>query len=483
MNRLKFLNLLKKSYGYTGVETLEAVKSFLAEKGIEPAFEEGKSLDKVWADAGTKKVAMVADPDPVPTDDDDAQPSAKSITDKQKAAGKGKLEGVEGETRGPGSWSKKAYDRKAKMGQTNFDDADTAERFAAWARLKFAGPLDYSQKKADAEILKKSQVEYSNILGGNLVPVEFIPNIIRIREMYGVASQIMDAFPMSRDTVQIPREYSDVTVYGPGEANSITASDMNWDLVQLSAFKLATLSVMSSELMNDAAVNVADRIANSIAYAHAKQEDECLFNGDGTSTYFSVIGLRYAFQKLVEDNGGTWTTDGDKDNCAGLVLADGNAWSEITLANIDEVASRLPTTYENRAAWICHKRFFYNVMLRIDTLPTASVTSVARDFPLGDRPRPMWRGYPVVFAQAMPRVEANSAIPLLFGDVNAGAKMGRVNNSFEIATSDQRYFEQDLVAIRSKQRLAFNVHDIGNYNSTASSQEPGPICGLVTKNS
>lgn len=488
MNRKKLLALARKQ-GFSGEETLDALTKFLTEKGIELQTAEGEAVDlkAVWAVEGTKKVVL-ADDD---TDDlDDADPGSQAVSRKatfdaeQKAAGNGSGRKIDASNAGSTKlgWEAKAYDRKAARGETVFDDSDTAAQFGAWVRLKVTGGGDYSQKSNDLAILRKTQVEYNNLLGGNLVPVEFVPNLIRIREQYGVASRVMSAFPMSRDVVQVPRELNDVVVYGVNEGNSATESDLNWDLVSLTAFKIMTMSRISSELLNDAAVSVSDRIANSIAFAYANKEDECLFNGDGTATYFGVNGIRNSFRKLVEDNGGTWTTDGDKDNCAGLVLADGNAWSEITLANVDEVASRLPTTFERGAAWYCHKRFFMNVMLRLDTLPTASVTAVARDFALGDAPRLMWRGYPVVFVQVMPRAEGNSEIPLLFGDLNAGAKFGRVSNSFEIATSDQRYFDQDLIAIRSKQRLAMTVHDIGDYNSSAASQNPGPICGLVTKN-
>ena len=64
-----------------------------------------------------------------------------------------------------------------------------------------------------------------------------------------------------------------------------------------------------------------------------------------------------------------------------------------------------------------------------------------------------------------------------------GAMLGRVNNSFEVATSDQRYFDSDEIAIRGIHRVAFNAHDVGNADATEANREPGPIVGLITQSS
>ena len=64
-----------------------------------------------------------------------------------------------------------------------------------------------------------------------------------------------------------------------------------WDDVNLVARKLAVLTRMSSELAEDAIIDLAAWLAEEVAYAFAEKEDDCLFNGDGTSTYGGIQGV------------------------------------------------------------------------------------------------------------------------------------------------------------------------------------------------
>ena len=52
---------------------------------------------------------------------------------------------------------------------------------------------------------------------------------------------------------------------------------------------------MSTELAEDAAINVADDLAREMAYAFATAEDAAGWNGDGTSTYGGIMGMRTKF--------------------------------------------------------------------------------------------------------------------------------------------------------------------------------------------
>jgi hypothetical protein len=49
--------------------------------------------------------------------------------------------------------------------------------------------------------------------------------------------------------------------------------------------------LLSSELEEDAIFDVVDTIANEIGVAFAAKEDDCAFNGTGTSTYGKMRGI------------------------------------------------------------------------------------------------------------------------------------------------------------------------------------------------
>ena len=56
--------------------------------------------------------------------------------------------------------------------------------------------------------------------------------------------------------------------------------------------KLAILARASSELFEDSAPDLGEFLTSEIGYAFATKEDDCGFNGDGTSTYGGMTGLQ-----------------------------------------------------------------------------------------------------------------------------------------------------------------------------------------------
>jgi HK97 family phage major capsid protein len=82
----------------------------------------------------------------------------------------------------------------------------------------------------------------------------------------------------------------------------------------------------------------------------------------------------------------------------------------------------------------------------------------------------------------MAKVEANSQVCALLGDLAQAAMLGD-RREVTIAASDQHRFSTDELALRGTERYDINVHDVGNYNATAASREAGPLVGLVTANS
>jgi HK97 family phage major capsid protein len=312
----------------------------------------------------------------------------------------------------------------------------------------------------------KAVEELTNVNGGFLVPELLEASIIDLRERYGVFRRYADVFPMGSEIVNRPRRTAGATVYYPGEAGSITASTPTWDNVKLSAIKMATLVYMSSEIAEDAVINLGTYIANEIAYAFSYAEDDNGFNGDGTSTYGSMVGIRPHFKALSSTIA----------NIAGLFVGAGNAYSELLLTDFEGVAGLLPEYADgDNVAWYVHKSFYYNVMVKL-ALAAGGVTATEI---AGGRRVPMFLGYPVVFSQVMPKTEANSQVCCLFGDLAKSTTLG-VRRGVEIATSEHAAFTTDQLAIRGTQRVALNAHDLGNASATAALRVPGPLVGLIT---
>lgn len=365
----------------------------------------------------------------------------------------------------------KAYNAKAARGETQFVDADAADVYGAWFRLgvlaKHVGG-DYALKARDVEILAKANVTVDFGLGGALVPDFLDATLIDNRLKFGVASKLAGFQPMSSDKVGLVASDGELTVYFPGEANTITPSNPNYKRHALNARKAATLTEVSSEVLNDASVNIADDVARKINWAFARNMDDRFVNGDGTFTYAGDVGVRGALLALDSTIG----------NIAGLVVGTGNEWSELVLADFIATVGRLPD-YENPAGdpkWLVSRAFHESVMKRV-ALGTPGTSSVEV---VGGVRTANFLGYEVVTSNAMPRVQDNSQICALFGWFDMGARVGEVRNSMRIDLDTSIGFKEDTVWVRGLVRNAVTVYDVGNASATAALREPGPIVGLIT---
>lgn len=315
--------------------------------------------------------------------------------------------------------------------------------------------------------------ENVNTSGGYLVPTEFDNALIDLRETYGIARQCCGMKPMTRDTLQIPRRTGGLTAYFVGETGAGTASTKAWDNVVLVAKKLIALSLYTSELAEDAIINIGDDLAGEIAYAFANKEDDCWVNGDGTSTYGGIVGMIKSFQNL----------SATRANIAGYVVSTGNLWSELVLGDFNKVIGRLPQFADSpNAKWIAHKTFYEEVMQKLAVAAGGVTLTEAIG---GNRSQRMFLGYPVVFSQVMPKVEANDHVPVFFGDCAKACAFGDRRQT-TLATSESatvgsvNSFASDQLAIRGTERFDINVHDVGNAHATAASRVPGPIVCLAT---
>lgn len=333
-----------------------------------------------------------------------------------------------------------------------------AYAFGKWFKGFIVGDVKSQQWCRENGIESKALSEGNNFLGGYLVPPQFSNDIIDLREENGIARRVARIVPMSSDTLTIPRRTGGLTAYFVGEGHAITASDKTWDQVNLVAKKLACLTLWSSELSEDAIISIGDDLAGEIAYAFSLKEDECYFNGDGTSTYGGIVGIRPKLRNV----------DNTIANIKGLKVASDNVYSGITLPDFHGVLGLLPLYARANAAWIMSTTFFDTVAHR---LQTAAGGNVIADIANGGVPR--FLGYPVIFSQVMPSTEANSQICALLGDYRMGTAMGD-RRSLTLALSTEYKFAEDQLAIRGTDRFDINVHDVGNTTVA------GPIVGLIT---
>lgn len=350
--------------------------------------------------------------------------------------------------------------RRAKA-LRSFRGAD-AERNAyasgQWLLATLGNDTRAAQWCADNGIETRALQTTTNSLGGYSVPDQFETAIIDLREERGVARRSLRLRAMASDVLVVPRRTSGVTAYFIAENAEITASDKGWDAVQLVARKLAVLCKYSSELNEDSILSIADDLAGEIGYAFADKEDECLFNGDGTSTYGGIVGLK------------SGTASGSK-----VTAITGNtAFSTLDLEDFEAMVGKLPQYAVNGAAWYISRAGWANSMLRLaEAAGGNTVAQIAGGAPL------QFLGFPVVISQVMnSTLTAQTSTDGLcyLANLDLAASMG-TRRGVSIQVDSSRYFEYDQLAIRGTERFDINYHERGT------STVAGPVVMLSTPSS
>src|SRR5262249_36989506 len=147
-----------------------------------------------------------------------------------------------------------------------------------------------SRKHCEAHGIQvlNTMTEGSDPDGGALVPEVWENAIRRNVESYGAARAHCRNVRMSSDVMNLPRRISGVTAYFVGETVAPTASSPQVKNDKLVAKTLAVQVNLSRQLDADAIVSMADFVALETALQFSLKEDNCLFLGDGTSTYGGI---------------------------------------------------------------------------------------------------------------------------------------------------------------------------------------------------
>ena len=347
---------------------------------------------------------------------------------------------------------------KAFKGDNALEDAFLCGQWlkAVKGRLTNQPNLGAEQYCERRSVILDTATEGTDTAGGYLVPDPLSAAIINYREISGVSRRIARVVPMTSDVLSIPKKTGTTTVTYPGEGAAITASDQTWGSVNLSVKKRAVLSKVSQELIDDAIIAVIDDLAVEIGSDLARQEDNELVNGDGTSTYGNEVGLVSAL-----GSAGTFVPTGDE------------LWSLIALADFDDTMALLPAKFwAFGPRWLCSPAFYYSVIRKLED---AAGGNTNMNIATGDgaTPTPLFKGYPVILTDQMPTSTAVSTTSILFGAFSAAAIIGD-RMGIRIGQSSDRYFDEDVLAVRATARYDINVHEGGDASNA------GAYVGLQT---
>jgi HK97 family phage major capsid protein len=341
--------------------------------------------------------------------------------------------------------------RKAFVGP----DADARyERCGKWILASIydrKDARDWCDRKGVSII--KTQGEGIGSTGGFLIPTELETAILDLRDSYGAFRRRALKWPMSSDSSVFPRRVGSAQAFFFGEGSAASTTNILVDDVKLTAKKLGALVTLSSELNEDAIVDVVDYVANELAWAFASKEDDCAFNGDGTSVYGGIRGI------------GPIALDGNH-GIAKVTAASGhNTFLTLDTTDLAKLMGAIRASAMPRAAWFVSAQGFSQTFSRIAAATGSTLAEATDDGVI------TWsyNGFPVILTSKLPQIATTLSgnMMLCFGDMYGAAVIGQ-RRGLTIARSEERYFENDQIAVLATERFDAVVHDMGD-NTTAGS--------------
>ena len=336
-----------------------------------------------------------------------------------------------------------------------------AEAYSAgmWLRGQLLGDEKSARWCQDRGLQIRAASGGIGTAGGFLVPDILSNAVIFLIEEYGIARKSLRTVPMTSDSLSVPRRTGGLTSYYVGENSEITESENSWDLVGLSPKKLAVLSRFSSEISEDAVIDLASWLSMETAQAFAGAEDNAWLNGDGTSTYGGMIGAR---TKIIDGNHAAGAVDATSGN---------NTFAEITTGDLDNLVAALPAYAQRNAKFYVSQTAYALIFQRLIEAAGGLTLADMVDGPI----KKGYMGYPIEITQKMPSGASTDYINkamILFGDMNKAGMLGS-RRGIRAKVDESRYLEFDQTAIMVTERFDINIHDLGD-GTTA-----GPVVALI----
>jgi len=259
----------------------------------------------------------------------------------------------------------------------------------------------------------KALAEGVDASGGYLVPEEFSAQIVDWAQDKPVIRRYATVWPMKSNTLKIPALAADVSVYCGTENTSISTTSADFTEIQLSVNKLNAIIYLSTELFEDASIDLVSYLTDRFAQAIYREEDRKFITGTGSG---QPTGLsQYSIASIDANNAGS-------------------------VDDIIETYWRLPQSHRDNAVWIMSNLTIAEVSKKKDNNGQYLLV------------RPTDGGLPTLMGR--PVLEQNDCgNTIYFGDLRFYYIGDRRKLSVKTTTEGAGTFEKDQVAIKVTERV------------------------------
>lgn len=296
----------------------------------------------------------------------------------------------------------------------------------------------YRKDMSQKEMIEKGLTEGTSTAGGYLVAPQYVQTVLERMNEYGVAMADADVQRLGTNNVKTPKVSSGTTGYWVDEAGSITESHPVLSQLDTTVKKLAALSIMSNELLDDQFADIESILSNENAIAFAYALDYQMFRGTG-SPFTGILGSSSVEEVTIE--GGLDALDID---------------------DLEEIVTALTGQKLAGARWYAHRKVF-SKLRSIKDLDGNPIYH--RDLSAAAPSQLM--GFPVRETEVMPSTPAGSDSFLVLTNMQRTTRMW-LRNDMSVTVSqdatitdsdsnDINLFQTDQSAVRTIMRAAVEL--------------------------
>ena len=277
----------------------------------------------------------------------------------------------------------------------------------------------------------KAMNEGTDTEGAELVFDQFERDVIRVINNYDVLAMVRTFSILKGDKITFPRKDGSTTAYIVGEGAEITESEVTTGSLPIDIYKVATLTEVTNELLDDTMTipDLYDLIVEDVAEQVAALREDLVLGGTGSS----------------QPRGITATSGINT-----VALAATEKVSDITDAKLVEVMTKAPKKYKRgQAVWIM-SQYTMGKLMALKTTDGYPLYPELRNFA-----NPSLLGKKVLISDSTKITQdegAADAVSIIYGDLNYFYSVERKGLTFEkghLANS----FRDDKTAFRSVNRF------------------------------
>lgn len=187
--------------------------------------------------------------------------------------------------------------------------------------VKGAGALETPEARAFATYLRKGESALEplerkaltvgdSIRGGFLAPAQLAGDVIRAVKEFSPVRRLARNLETDRGSIDFPRQTAGTAATWVGEVETRTETDAAFGMIEVPLHEMATYIDVSARLLEDAAVNFEDLLAQDLGEAFATAEGAAFAGGNGVKKPFGFLTATAAVPESPSLDGATVKPDG-----------------------------------------------------------------------------------------------------------------------------------------------------------------------------